>query len=230
MMKASGRQVHVERDYKLQHSDFHNVDLVMSLGGDGTFLKTASLINTRRLPIVGVNTDPARSVGHLTSIPIPFKHRDRDISLMVDFINTENFKFKYKQRIKLTMKDQVTDRIDVRYALNEVFTSEKNVGKSSQYKLYIDDEFKGHFPSSGLLIATGTGSTGWLQSAKRTTQADVEACLRHLGFNETEETIDGIATEISNKTAFDQDRQTMYYYVREPLTQSVQAENFCQTL
>ena len=141
----------------------------MSLGGDGTFLKTASLINTRRLPIVGVNTDPARSVGHLTSIPIPFKHRDRDISLMVDFINTENFKFKYKQRIKLTMKDQVTDRIDIRYALNEVFTSEKNVGKSSQYKLYIDDEFKGHFPSSGLLIATGTGSTGWLQSAKRTT-------------------------------------------------------------
>ena len=121
-MKASGRHVHVERDYKLQHSDFHNIDLVMSLGGDGTFLKTASLINTRRLPIVGVNTDPARSVGHLTSIPIPFKHRDRDISLMVDFINTENFKFKYKQRIKLTMKDQVTDRIDTRYALNEVFT------------------------------------------------------------------------------------------------------------
>jgi NAD kinase len=44
----------------------------MSLGGDGTFLKTASMIKSNALPIFGVNTDPSRSVGHLTSIPIPF--------------------------------------------------------------------------------------------------------------------------------------------------------------
>lgn len=47
-MKASGRQVNVQRDYKLQPSDLQNIDLVMSLGGDGTFLKAASLINSRR--------------------------------------------------------------------------------------------------------------------------------------------------------------------------------------
>lgn len=39
---ASGREVKVRADYLTQPEDFDNVDLVMSLGGDGTFLKTAS--------------------------------------------------------------------------------------------------------------------------------------------------------------------------------------------
>lgn len=77
----------------------------------------------------------------------------------------------------------------------------------------------GKFKSSGLIIVTGTGSTGWLQSAKRTTQGDVEACLRHLGYQESEATIDGIAKELSNTTNFDVSRSDLYYYVREPQQQ-----------
>lgn len=71
----------------LQPSDFEGVDLVCSLGGDGTFLKTASLIKSHKLPIVGVNTDPARSVGHLTSIPIQYREKDREIPRFIDYLN-----------------------------------------------------------------------------------------------------------------------------------------------
>ncbi len=39
---ASGREVKVKADYLTTKEDFEDVDLVMSLGGDGTFLKTAS--------------------------------------------------------------------------------------------------------------------------------------------------------------------------------------------
>ena len=53
----------------------------MSLGGDGTFLKTASMINSDRVPIFGVNTDPSRSVGHLTSIYVPFEERQTEGAL-----------------------------------------------------------------------------------------------------------------------------------------------------
>ena len=65
--KDSGRQVEVKRDYLVEKSDFEdeNIELILSLGGDGTFLKTASMINNRLIPILGVNTDPQRSVGHL---------------------------------------------------------------------------------------------------------------------------------------------------------------------
>ena len=34
------------------------IELILSLGGDGTFLKTASMIKNRHMPILGVNTDP----------------------------------------------------------------------------------------------------------------------------------------------------------------------------
>ena len=82
-------------------ADFKNVDLVCSLGGDGTFLKTASMIKSNRLPIVGVNTDPTRSVGHLTSIPISFELQKKEIPRFVDFLNQQNFRFDYKQRIRV---------------------------------------------------------------------------------------------------------------------------------
>ena len=40
--------------------------------------------------------------------------------------------------------------------------------------------------------------------------------MRHLGFNETEETIDLLAKELSKSTAFSPDTPSLYYYVREP--------------
>lgn len=57
------------------------------MGGDGTFLKTASMIKTNSMPIFGVNTDPSRSVGHLTSIPIPFQSRKQEIPRLIDYLD-----------------------------------------------------------------------------------------------------------------------------------------------
>jgi NAD kinase len=43
-----------------------------------------------------------------------------------------------------------------------VFAAEKNVGRYSLYRLKADNQYIGKFYSSGILISTGTGSTGWL--------------------------------------------------------------------
>ena len=53
--------------------DFEDKDIIMSLGGDGTFLKTASYIKNSQKPILGVNTDPQRSVGMLCNRKIKFE-------------------------------------------------------------------------------------------------------------------------------------------------------------
>ena len=65
--EAAGSEIKVKQCYLLEEEDFADpdIDLVLSLGGDGTFLKTASFINNRHIPILGVNTDPQRSVGCL---------------------------------------------------------------------------------------------------------------------------------------------------------------------
>ena len=58
--KQSGRSVTVKQDFMLTEDDLADpgIELILSLGGDGTFLKTASMIKNRHMPILGVNTDP----------------------------------------------------------------------------------------------------------------------------------------------------------------------------
>ena len=53
--------------------------------------------------------------------------------------------------------------------LNEVMLSEQDASVLSVYRLGIDGRDIGKFKSSGILVSTGTGSTGWLYSAKQVT-------------------------------------------------------------
>ena len=53
--------------------------------------------------------------------------------------------------------------------LNEVMLSEADANVLSVYRLTVDSRDIGKFKSSGILVSTGTGSTGWLYSAKRVT-------------------------------------------------------------
>ena len=51
--------------------------------------------------------------------------------------------------------------------------SEKDASQLSVYRLKVDGKDFGKFKSSGIIIATGTGSTGWLYSAKQTRAFDI---------------------------------------------------------
>jgi NAD kinase len=53
--------------------------------------------------------------------------------------------------------------------LNEVFAAEKDVCQTSMYKVIVDGRDMGKFKSSGIIISTGTGSSGWLFSARQIT-------------------------------------------------------------
>lgn len=103
--KASGREVKVRADYLATKQDFEDVDLVMSLGGDGTFLKTASQITTNRLPILGINTDPSRSAGALTTRKVNYERLESDIKKIFIHLDRENFEYFDRQRLHFVMKD-----------------------------------------------------------------------------------------------------------------------------
>lgn len=59
--------------------------------------------------------------------------------------------------------------IDDFVILNEIMLSEADASVLSVYRLSVDGRDIGKFKSSGILVATGTGSTGWLYSAKQVT-------------------------------------------------------------
>lgn len=181
--QQAGMDVTVKQCFQLEDSDVEDpeIDLVLSLGGDGTFLKTASKIKNRSLPILGVNTDPQRSVGCLCNRKVFFDKYEKDISKMMRYIERENFEFFFRQRLLFEMEQEATGEILQQRSLNEIFVAEEQVSQTSVYKLAIDNEYLGRFKASGLLIATGTGSTGWLYSAKRFTEIDVDRALTVLG-------------------------------------------------
>ena len=93
--QESGRNVKVKRCYQLTEEDVEDkdLDLVISLGGDGTFLKTASMVKDSSIPILGINTDPQRSVGCLCNRKIFFNSKDKDIERMFQHFERENFEY-----------------------------------------------------------------------------------------------------------------------------------------
>ena len=168
------------------------------------------------MPILGVNTDPQRSVGCLCNRKVFHATCDDDITKMMRYIERENFEFFTRQRLLFEMNNELTGHEHKQYSLNEIFVAEENVSQTSIFRLNIDGDFVGKFKSSGLLIATGTGSTGWLYSAKRFTELDVKRALSNLGAHgEPEAVAQHIAQTLSDQTIFDPSMDSMYYYVRE---------------
>jgi len=55
--------------------------------------------------------------------------------------------------------------------------SEKDISKVSSYSALADDRLIGRFKSSGVIVSTGTGSSGWLYGAKRMTTKNVQDIL-----------------------------------------------------
>jgi NAD kinase len=64
------------------------------------------------------------------------------------------------------MENHMTGEEVWKLCLNEVFAAEKDVSTTSIYRLEVDEKDMGKFKSSGIIIATGTGSSGWLFSAR----------------------------------------------------------------
>ena len=98
------------------------------------------------------------------------------------------------------------------------------------YRLNVDDRDLGKFKSSGIIIASGTGSTGWLYSAKSISPYQVNHFKRIIG-NTKDKTLDlidyEIAKKINDKTIFSSDSKQMFYYVREGFQETAISEGFC---
>ncbi len=124
------------------------------------------------------------------------------------------------------MESPYTGERTSKLALNEIFIAEQDVGKTSTYKLIADGVDLGKFKSSGVILSTGTGSTGWLFSARRITQSDVRAILDHLGNQDNQELVEEhFARTISEQTVFPPEEERIYYFVREGYAKDVTGYN-----
>lgn len=83
--------------YTSQHLEW--ADLVVTAGGDGTFLLGASKITNPNKPILGINTDPTRSEGYLC---LP-KHFSFNIDHAMDMLMSGKFRWFYRKRLRMSL-------------------------------------------------------------------------------------------------------------------------------
>ncbi len=133
-------------------SDFPKVDLAFSIGGDGTFLRTANAIAQYKIPILGINTG---RLGFLADI----KLEDLDDTL------DEIFQNKYRVEMRMLLKSTTLNndfKINtVSYSLNEVAVLKQDTSSMLTIHAFIDDEYLTSYQADGLVVATPTGSTAY---------------------------------------------------------------------
>ncbi len=132
--------------------DFSTYDLVITIGGDGTFLETARFLRDEE--ILGVNSDPSRSVGR-------FCTADRgSFDKVMEMVLSGRARVRRYHRFLIRFKRQ---RRQAR-VLNEVLVCHGNPAAMSRYVLSVG-RVREEQRSSGLWIGTAAGSTGAVHSA-----------------------------------------------------------------
>ena len=127
-----------------------NIDLFISVGGDGTILDATTLIRDSGIPIIGVNTG---RLGFLADIA-----KDQIPKTIKQLIN-KRFSIDQRTLIKLETEQPLFDGLN--FALNEVTISRKDTTSMITITTYINDQYLNSYWADGLIIATPTGSTGY---------------------------------------------------------------------
>ncbi len=132
------------------------VDFLFSVGGDGTLLRSISVIRDTHIPILGIN---AGRLGFLTSIKRDTLKEGLDLFFQGKYALLE------RSLLEVTTKEPTEALQEFGYALNEVTINRKNTTSMLRIDTKLDDQFLTSYWADGLIIATPTGSTGYSLSS-----------------------------------------------------------------
>ncbi len=128
-------------------------DVVLSFGGDGTFLQTARWVAPKGIPIVGVNMG---GFGYLAEVPVE-QLRER----IIDLING-----RYSVQSRMMLETFTEDNPNDKYiGLNDVVVDKGAFPRAIRLETTLDETFINTFTADGLIVSTPTGSTGYSLSA-----------------------------------------------------------------
>ncbi|MDD4362633.1 MAG: NAD(+)/NADH kinase, partial [Atribacterota bacterium] len=142
-------------DINILAMPFKDIDMIFSLGGDGTLLRAARLVTNNNIPVCGVNLG---GLGFLTQIGV------HEIPEYINLIL--NGKYKTEDRMMLTgIIVRNNKKINQFYCLNDIVAAKKLVARLIRLETYINDEYVIHYDADGLIVSTPTGSTAYSLSA-----------------------------------------------------------------
>lgn len=145
----------IKREYKTFTSYKEldkSFDLMLSIGGDGTILRAATLVRNSGIPILGIN---AGRLGFLASV------QKENIATFLQMVVDKNYKISKRTLLKATSFPKNKDLMDINFAMNEISVSRKDTTSMITIETYLNGELLTSYWADGLIIATPTGSTGY---------------------------------------------------------------------
>ena len=132
------------------YDDLSSLDLVISLGGDGTLLDTVTYVGRAEIPILGVNMG---RLGFLATFS-----RDTFIEHLTEIFEQP---FRVEKRSLLRFESGMDAFNGLNFCLNEVAVLKQDSTSMITVHVSLDGEYMNSYWGDGLMVATPTGSTGY---------------------------------------------------------------------
>ena len=133
--------------------DEFDLDIALSVGGDGTFLRTAARVNKQDIPILGINTG---RLGFLADVS------SNEVEDTLDEIFKNYYKVEERTLLRLYTEDRAFHGYN--YALNEIAVLKRDSSSMITIHTFLNGEYLTSYQADGLVVATPTGSTAYSMS------------------------------------------------------------------
>ena len=127
--------------------DDFEADFAISMGGDGTFLKTAARVGSRNIPILGVNMG---RLGLLADIA------PQGIESCLHALHEDDYAVESRAVIQVALSDELLGS-----ALNDVAILKRDTASMISIRTSINGEYLTTYQADGLIASTPTGSTAY---------------------------------------------------------------------
>src|SRR4030066_1129069 len=128
---------------------FDASDIIVTLGNNGLVVNAAKCAEGR--PILGVNADPAREEGVVALFEVD------EASSQLDAVLQNKIRIR-----QVTMAEAKMNNGERLLGFNDIFIGHRS-HVSARYRIEFEGRYENH-SSSGIIVSTGAGSTGWMKS------------------------------------------------------------------
>lgn len=130
--------------------DLPEVDVMISIGGDGTLLESVTFVGPKEIPILGINTG---RLGFLAAT------RREEIDMAIEELISQHYRISERTLVRLISDQDLFGGLN--FALNELTISKRDSSSMITVHTYVDGEFLNSYWADGLIVSTPTGSTGY---------------------------------------------------------------------
>jgi NAD+ kinase len=128
------------------------IDVLVVLGGDGTFLHGASLVADHGVPLLGINLG---SLGFMTHYSLD------QARAAIEAASAGQLPIDERMRLRVGIRSVLGKETETRTALNEAVITQRSIARLLDLEAQLDGSSIARYKADGLIVSTPTGSTAY---------------------------------------------------------------------